>query len=115
MLSRERVTLMTSISTSNKKISPEYLFKGKGVRVKLNPPAGSSVQWAEKGFYREDKVLKFISNLSSQLVQFCVARRRISLLDNYSAHVCDDVKKVLYNIGYLLRIISGGITRCTRK
>ena len=31
---RERATVMTSISSSNQKISPEYLFKCKGVRIK---------------------------------------------------------------------------------
>ena len=56
MLLRERVTVMTNILTSSKKISPKYLLKGKGVKVKLNPPAGSSVQWAEKGSYREDNL-----------------------------------------------------------
>ena len=69
-LSREQVTVMTSTSMSKKKISPEYLFKGKGVRVKLNPPAASSVQWAEKGSYREDNVFTFINNLKGQPFQF---------------------------------------------
>ena len=58
-LKREQVTVMTNILTLKRKISPEYLkgntskeyLKGKGVRVKLNPLAGSSVQWAEKGSY----------------------------------------------------------------
>ena len=51
---------MTSISSSNQKISPEYLFKGKGIRLKVNPPSGSTVRWAEKGYYREENVLPFI-------------------------------------------------------
>ena len=110
MLSRERVNLMTSISTSNKKLLSGHLFKGKGVRVKLNPPAESSIQWVEKGSHREDSVLTFISNLKGQPVQICSARRCIYLFDNHFAHVCDDVKKAFCNKAYLLRIILAGIT-----
>ena len=73
-------------------------------------PAGSLVQWAERGSYGEDNVLAFINNLIGQPVQFSPARRCIFLLDDYSAHLGDDVKKALYNKGYLLRIIAGGIT-----
>ena len=102
---------MTSILTSNKKMSPEDLFEDKRIRVKLNPPACSSVQWAEKELYRVGKqyfnVLKY---LKGHPVQFCPTRRRIFLLDDYSSHLLDNVKKALYNKWYLLRIMPGGIT-----
>ena len=111
MLAREQTTAMTGISTLNKKMSPEDLFEDKGIRVKLNPPACSSVEWAEKASYRARRqyfnVLKY---LKGQPVQFCPTGRRIFLLDHYFIHLLDNVKKALYNKGYLLRIIPGGIT-----
>ena len=94
MLSRERVNLMTSISTSNKKLLSGHLFKDKGVRVKL----------------LKDNVLTFISNLKGQPVQICSARRCIFLFDNHFAHVCDDIKKAFCNKAHFLRIILAGIT-----
>lgn len=111
MLAREQTTVMTGISTLNKKMSPEDLFEDKGIRVKLNPPACSSVEWAEKASYRARRqyfnVLKY---LKGQPVQFWPTGRRIFLLDHYFIHLLDNVKKALYNKGYLLRIIPGGIT-----
>lgn len=77
MLSKEQLTVITSILKLRKQISPEYHFKDKGLRVELNPPAGYSVQWAEKETYREDNVVTLLSNLKGQPVQLCPARRRI--------------------------------------
>ena len=57
--------------------------------MKLNPPASPSGQWAEKGLYN---VVSFINNLKDQLVQYSPVRRRIFLLDDYSAHIGDYVK-----------------------
>ena len=61
-LSRERATVMTIASSSNtiKKPHLEYVFKGQGKRVKVNPPEKSTVQWSEKGSYRVPHVLKYI-------------------------------------------------------
>ena len=47
--------------------------------------------------------------MSNSLI-LCPARRRIFLLDDYSANLGDDVKEALYNKGYLLRIIPEAIT-----
>ena len=50
MLSRERVTAYTQVSSDPKvKFKPEFVFKGKGTRTKLSPPPGVQVQWAPKG------------------------------------------------------------------
>ena len=46
--------------------------------------------------------------MSNSLI-LCPARRRIFLLDDYSANLGDDVKEALYNKGYLLRIIPEAI------
>ena len=61
MLSRERVTVMTTISSSNSVQPPlEFVFKGKGTRTKLNPPDRVTFQWAEKGSYRVEHMVKFV-------------------------------------------------------
>ena len=58
MLSRERVTAYTQLSTEQDvKFKPEFVFKGQGKRVKLNPPDGAHFQWAVKGSYRLEHML----------------------------------------------------------
>lgn len=51
MLSRERITVFTQVSTdqSNPLPQPEFVFKGKGTRTKLNHPPGIKIHWAPKG------------------------------------------------------------------
>ena len=51
-LSRERITCMTQVPSDGSIIPPEFVMKGKGKRVQLNPPENVHVQWAEKGSYR---------------------------------------------------------------
>ena len=48
MLSRERATVYTQLSTDpqNPMTMPEILFKGKGVRMDINPPQNMKVQFA---------------------------------------------------------------------
>ena len=54
-LSRERVTVFTYISSSlDINLNPEFVFKGKGTRTKLDPPDGIKFKWAPKGSYRSD-------------------------------------------------------------
>ena len=64
-MSRERTTVMTIVLSTNKIQTPpiEFVFKGTGKRVKVYPPAKTSVQWAEKGSYRLEHILEFIENL----------------------------------------------------
>ena len=63
-MSRERTRVMTIVSSANKIKTPpiEFVFKATGNRVKLNPPAKTSVQWAEKGSYRLERVPELIEN-----------------------------------------------------
>ena len=71
-LSGERITVLTSVA-SNKTASspnPEFVFKGVGKRVKLNVPNNISVQWALKGSYRLEHVLKFIEKVQLNHVHF---------------------------------------------
>ena len=45
--SRERVTVFTQVlSSSGINLNPEFVFKGKGTRTKLDPPDGIKFNWA---------------------------------------------------------------------
>ena len=58
-LSRERVTVFTQISSnSDINLNPEFVFKGKRTRTKLDPPDGIKFNWALKGSYRLNQMLK---------------------------------------------------------
>ena len=111
-LSRERSTVMTTVSSSNKVPAPpcEYLFKGKGTRVKLSPPAKTKVQWAEKGSYRLQNLLQYVENLPAQPVALFPQKRVIFTLDDYSVHLDPSIQEAMYKKGYFLIIIGGGIT-----
>ena len=57
-LSRERVTAFTQASSDlSVKVFPEFVFKGKGTRTHLQPPAGIKFYWAPKGSYRLKQML----------------------------------------------------------
>ena len=57
MLSHERATVFTQISSdSSINLKPEFVFKGKGTQIKLNPPSGIKFQWSENGSYRIDQL-----------------------------------------------------------
>ena len=75
-LSRKRTTVMTIVSSANKIKTPpfELVFKGTGKRVKVNPPAKTSVQWAEKGSYRLEQILELIKNLPIILTAFTLEK-----------------------------------------
>ena len=64
MLSRERVTAFTQVCSDPRiQFQPEFVFKGKGTRSHLNPPPGVNVQWAPKGSYRLEHMIRTIGNL----------------------------------------------------
>ena len=102
-LSRERITVMTSAASNIRASSPnlEFVFKGVG---------NVSVQWALKGSYRLEHVLKFIKEISTQPCSFFPGNRKIFTLDDYSAHLHPEVKKALKKKGYFLVILPEGIT-----
>ena len=112
-LSRERCTVMTIASSCPEKstVPPaEFVFKGKGLRVKVNPPGKIKVQWAEKGSYREENILEFINRLPTIHTKFCPRNRELFTLDDYSAHLGPEVEKAFSRKGYFLVHIGGGIT-----
>ena len=64
-LTQERSTVMTIAFSSNVIKTPplEFVFKGKGIRVKVNRPERVTAQWSDKGSYRVEHVLKYIESL----------------------------------------------------
>ena len=112
MLSRERVTVYTQVSTdqANPLPHPEIVFKGKGTRTKLNHPPGIKSNWAPKGSYRLDTMLSTIANLPNRHNIFSQSNYALYILDDYSVHITDEVKKALLAKGYILVVIGGGIT-----
>lgn len=111
-LSRERITVMTSASSQNSVPAPalQFVFKGKGVRVKLQPPPGVTVQWTDSGSYSEAEVLKFISGLPTIPAGLFPGRMQIFTLDDYSAHITNRVRQEFFKKGYILICYGGGIT-----
>ena len=82
-LSRERVTVYNKVSGDpNVKLNPEFVFKGKDTRTTLNPPKGIKFQWAPKGSYRLDHMLKTIENLPNCFNSFTPKIYAISVLDD---------------------------------
>ena len=65
MHSRERITLFTTVSSSasQKPPRPEFVFKGKGIRVMIENNEQAKVQWSDSGSYRLENVLQTVSNL----------------------------------------------------
>ena len=109
MLSRERCTVFTQISTEGT-ITPEFLFKGKGTRTKLNPPSGMHVQWAPKGSYRLPNMLSMLEKLKNRHNMFSHKNFAIYILDDYSVHLQPELKDALLRKGYILIVIGGGTT-----
>ena len=86
MLSRERCTVFTQVST-HEPITPEFLFRGKGTRTHLNPLTGMNVHWAEKGSYRLPNMLNMVATLKHRYHMFTEKDNAIYILDNYSVHL----------------------------
>ena len=118
MHSRERVTAFTLMSSSNAASPPlpEFVFKGKGQRVKLDPPSGVKFQWSDSGPYRVAHVMQMVKNLPTfvgpleTMMPGGKKKFRIFTLDDYSAHLDPSIAEELFRKGYILVIIGGGIT-----
>ena len=109
MHSRERLTVFTQMSSSNqvRTPKPEFVFKGKGLRVQLNPPRGIKFQWSESGSYRLPHVLQSMKNLPTAIgpmerhLPDGMKKWRVYTLDDYSAHLDASVAEQLYRKGYI--------------
>jgi hypothetical protein len=91
-------------------LQPEFIFKGKGVRVQLNPPPDVKFQWSPKGSYRLENMLETIKNLPNRYNIFSAKNYAIYVLDDYSVHIMDEIKNALLQKGYILVVIGGGVT-----
>ena len=110
-LARERVTVYTQVANdSSIKLLPEFVFKGKGTRTKVNAPENMHYQWAPKGSYLLEQMLKTISHLPNRFNMFTPKKYAIYVLDDYSVHLLQEVKEVLMKRGYVYVGIGGGIT-----
>ena len=111
-LTRERSTVMTIASSSNAIKTPplEFVFKGKGIRVKVNPPERATAQWSDKSSYRVEHVLKYIELLPTIPIHFAPEKRRIFTFEDYSAYLVPEVEEAFFKKGYFLIIIGGGIS-----
>ena len=109
-LARERVTVYTQVANdSSIKLLPEFVFKGKGTRTKVNAPENMHYQWAPKGSYRLEEMLKTIFYLPNRLNMFTPRNCAIYVLDDYSVYLLPEAKEVLLKRGYVYVGI-GGVT-----
>ena len=86
------------------------MFKGKGNRIKLNPPQDAKFQWAPKGSYRLEHMLNTIANLPNRHNIFTHQNYGIYVLNDYSVHNMPEIKAALLKKGYFFVRIGGGIT-----
>ena len=111
MLSRERITCFTTVSSSPEMNTfPEFVFKGKGIRTKINSPPNVHYQWSPSGSYRLEHILKTISHLPNRYHIFSEKDYAIYVLDNYVVHLMPEVRRALFERGYILVPMGDGIT-----
>ena len=69
---RECVTVFSQTApNANVKLQPEIVFKGADKRrLRLTPPSGIEYQWALKGSYCSEQLLKMISYLLNRFNMF---------------------------------------------
>ena len=109
-LSRERITVYTQVCSDLKvSLKPEFVFKGKGVRVKLNPPQDVKFQWGPKGSYCLEHMLSKIANLPNRHNIFTDQNYEIYVLDDYSVSIMPEIKVALLKKGYIFVGIGGGV------
>ena len=98
-LSRERVTVFMQVSsTKDKSLRPAFIFKGKGTRTKIDE-TNLNYQWLPSRSYRLEHMLKTTKNLPNPFN-----------LHNYAVHLMPEIRKALYEGGYILILMGGGIT-----
>ena len=103
---------MTIASSTNAIKTPplEFVFKGRGIRVKVSPPEQATAQRSDKGSYRTEHVLKCIESLPTVPIHFAPEKRRIFTLNDYSAHLVPEVEEAFFKKEYFLIIIARRIT-----
>ena len=98
MKSRERMTVYTQVASDPEVyFEPQFVLKGKGKRKGLvNQPDHILVQWAEKGSYREQHMLKTIKKLPDRSeTSNCITGQ------GYAVYVLDNYRLSHYLVTYL--------------
>ena len=112
MLSQERMTVFAQMSSDKSNPLPlaEFVSKGKGTQIKLNHLKGIRSHWAPKGSYRLNTMFDTITNLPNRRNLLMESNYALYILDDYSVHITNEVRKALLAKGYILAAIGGGIT-----
>ena len=66
---------------------------------KVNAPENMHYQWAPKGSYRPEQLLKSISHYPNRVNMFTPKKYAIYVLDDYSVHLLLEVKEALLKRG----------------
>ena len=102
MLSRERASVFTQVSTDPKcEMLPGFVFKGKGVRASVSPPENMIAQWAEKCSYRLEQMIKTIEHLPNRHHIFSQKNYAIYVLDDYAVHLMPELRSALLERGHI--------------
>ena len=100
-LSRERMTVFTQMaSDSSINLMPEFVFKGQGIRVKVDVPESMKCQWSPSGSYRLEHMTQTIKNLPNRYNPFTNKNMGIYVLDNHAVHLMPEIRKDLFLKGY---------------
>ena len=107
-----------SASSPEKNVIPKFVFKGKGIQTKMNSPPNVHYQWSPSGSYQLDLVdrshlVTTGSAHSQNNFTFDIFTKKdyaIYVLDNYAVHLMPEVCYALFERGYILVPMGGGIT-----
>ena len=108
MLSLKRVTVYTQVTSNSEFVTPEFIFKGKGTRTKVNVANDIHFQWSPSGLYRLERMLK--SHLSNRFNPFTQKNYDIYVIDDHAVHLMPEIRKAPFQRGYILVVMGGGIT-----
>ena len=110
-LSRECVTVFTQVaSVSNVNLKPEFIFKGNGAQTKVPTVDNVNYQSFPSGSYGLEHMVKTIGNLPNCFDPFTQKNFPTYFLNDYAVHLMPEVRKALYERGYILIVMGGGIT-----
>ena len=119
---RERASVMTCVASSlsaasqPKKLPIEIVFRAASSRrlkgLVLPPTLNFSVQWAEKGSYRQEHLIAYMSRWLDPWSEDRQARRdyRILMIDVARSHLGEEVLQFAWSRGYILLLHYGCTT-----
>ena len=110
ILSRERVTFYTQVTSDSQFVTPKIIFKGKGTCTKVNVANDIHFQCSPSGSYRLEHMLKTISHFSNRFNPFTQKNYAIYVIDVYAVHLMPEIRKAFFQRGYILVVMGGGIT-----